>query len=131
MIDWVGVIAASGRAKNPAFKVFPQNGWELLGHDDYVALVDGIGVESLYTDGSEKRTREQLIYAYGFLDRLGAKGKLVLTIEYARQPALMRFAWEEAQAKKFLLLYAEKDLGSPGLVVPLPDPVQKLPAPKQ
>lgn len=115
MIDWVSTISHHCRKNSKKFLIFPQNGYELLADKQYLQLVDGIGVESLYTDGQQLREESEHQYKYQFLDLLKKQQKTVLTVEYTHSRCLKNFSMVEAQHKGYSLLLTNKELTELGI----------------
>jgi cysteinyl-tRNA synthetase len=88
------------------FGVIVQNAEELAAyHPDYVADVSGIGREELYVQATNLPvSRADRASAEATLDlfRQQSRGHLVLTIDYASQPELVRSAYEHARAKGYV-----------------------------
>jgi cysteinyl-tRNA synthetase len=99
MRSFVIAIAAQVRAAAPGFLIVPQNGLELLtidGHpdgalaEDYVAVLDGVGQEDVsfgYTADEVPTPREDHARLLSFLDRIRARGRAVVVVDYCRIPA--------------------------------------------
>ncbi len=114
MIAWVGRIAETGRKVNPAFMVIPQNGSPLLENKPFVALIDAIGVEDLFTDGDKRQSGQDIKYRLGFLKQLQAAGKPVLLIEYGSKPASRQRSVKGAQDNGLILLLTDRELRTLG-----------------
>lgn len=92
MVSFISAIRQRARAKNPVFKVFPQNAAELVNYDGYLGAVDGIGKETTWFEGYSEllapgstakpvdpdATAEQV----GFLRRIKQAGKTVVVVDY-------------------------------------------------
>ncbi|MFQ3661833.1 MAG: MJ1477/TM1410 family putative glycoside hydrolase [Chloroflexaceae bacterium] len=116
MKAFVAAIAAYARARSPLgddFGVFPQNA-EALGSDPaYVAITTGIGVEELYyrstnrnVPESERTRREALVRRF----RDGARGGLVLTVDYTDQSDKIRDAYARSARNGFVPYVANTEL---------------------
>ncbi len=57
MIMWISRISEFCRSKREDFIIIPQNGSELLLYPEYTKLINGIGIEDLFTNGSKNRIR--------------------------------------------------------------------------
>lgn len=108
MKAFVAAIAAYARARSPLgddFGVFPQNA-EALGNDPaYVAVTTGIGIEELYyrstnrsVPEAERVQREALVGRF----RDGARGGLVLTVDYTNQTDMIRDAYSRSARNGFV-----------------------------
>jgi cysteinyl-tRNA synthetase, unknown class len=88
MVALIGRISRYARAHRPGFLVFPQNSPELRRYPGYLGAVDGIGMEELFFLATDEPCTHD--YCRENLDgarALRAAGKLVLAVDYARQPA--------------------------------------------
>lgn len=98
MVAFVKKISDQSKAINPNFVVIAQNAEDLLDRDDYRAVIDGVGKESLLfhttgtvlTDGSYSsgyatgvpNTKDDVCSSALLLRELQADGKPVLVVEY-------------------------------------------------
>lgn len=114
MHAWVSKIAERARRAKPGFLVIPQNGSQLLARAGYAELVDGIGVEDLFTDGNRTQPREHVDFVLGFLKRLREVGKPVLVIEYGVQPKARRLSAAGAKENGFVALLTDRELKTLG-----------------
>jgi cysteinyl-tRNA synthetase len=83
MINFVKRIAAYGRAQNPAFLVIPQNGESILESAekaDYLAVINGIGIEDLFYD--ERTATTDSAYRMAYIDQVTAAGKPAIVVDY-------------------------------------------------
>ena len=83
MINFVKRIAAHARAQDPAFLVMPQNGEGILEsaeNADYLAVINGIGIEDLFYDGRTPTTDSA--GRIGFIDQVTADGKPAMVVDY-------------------------------------------------
>ena len=114
MIAWVSRIAARARLRKPGFLVIPQNGAQLLEQADFVAAIDAIGVEDLFTDGKRVQPREHTDYTLGFLKRIKQAKKPVLIIEYGTKPKIRQRSFEGARENGFAVLVTDRELKTLG-----------------
>lgn len=102
MVEWVKAVAARARAHTPGALVIPQNGSQLLAHADFLAVISGIGIEDLFTDGDKLQTKAHTREVVGHLKTMRAAGKPVLLVEYPtradRQALVLRQAREQGWA---------------------------------
>ncbi|GEP05499.1 MJ1477/TM1410 family putative glycoside hydrolase [Methylobacterium oxalidis] len=85
MVALVGRISAYAKARDPNFKIYVNNGEELLLRPAYMAAIDGINKESLFygVPGPGIANDPAMVsYSLGLLDRASDAGKTVLNIEY-------------------------------------------------
>lgn len=115
MIAWVKKIAAQARGKNPAAMVIPQNGSQLLAQPDFVAAIDAIGIEDLFTDGNKVQPKSSVNDILGFLKNMTEKKKPVLLIEYPTQNDRKAWVKKEAARRGFVWLLTDKQLKTLGV----------------
>jgi len=114
MIAWVQRIATHTRHRKPGFIVVPQNGVQLLENTGYMATIDAIGVEDLFTIGNKPQTSEHKKYSLGFLEKIRPTGKPVLIIEYATKPDMVQRSVKGAGENGFVLLVTDRELKTLG-----------------
>lgn len=107
MVHWVRDLACYARGHAPGgtdFAVFVQNAEELAAvHPGYLEPLTGIAREEVYVRATDLPTRQSERLQVGRdLDRFLQRGKLVLTVEYASQPALVRSAYQWARERGYL-----------------------------
>lgn len=111
---WVGRLAAQARRTSPRFLVVPQNGAQLLEKPSYVATLDAIGVESLFTDGNRPQDSAHTQYVLGLIEHAKAARKPVLLIEYGTKEAIVQRSYEGAVKNGFVLLITDLGLKTLG-----------------
>lgn len=93
MIEWVITIAEYARVRRGAenFLVFPQNAEDIIRDDeyeldalsnDYFAAIDGIGIEDLFYDETQKQPAEDVDYRMEQLVEYRDRDKIVLVTDY-------------------------------------------------
>lgn len=110
MVGWVGRIAAHARASSPGFLVVPQNGVQLLEDATFLATVDAIGVEDLFTLGEKPQEAEHTAYVLPFLAKVRQAGKPVLVIEYGSGKRAVKRSREGTLQNGFVLLLTDREL---------------------
>ncbi|MCP3104036.1 endo alpha-1,4 polygalactosaminidase [Myxococcus sp. K15C18031901] len=102
MVALIARINQYAKARNPAFKVMPQNSPELVDDPAYLPAIDGLGMEDMYwsddTACSESWCEENRVNAA----RVRAAGKLVLTVDYATQASHVADAYTRSRAAGFV-----------------------------
>lgn len=114
MVEFVIAISEYAKQKKPGFLVFPQNAPELGARSDYMAAVDGIGVEGVYFgwDAPNVATSaEDTEWLEEQLARFVAAGKTVLTVDYASGEDDVAEAYRRARAQGFSSTVTDVDLG--------------------
>ncbi|MBI5153275.1 MAG: endo alpha-1,4 polygalactosaminidase [Parcubacteria group bacterium] len=92
MVALLGTIKERAKAKNPRFKIFPQNSPELVRYDGYLSVIDGIGKETTWYEGYDdingKETFTTLIAPeireeqLKYLRMIKKAGKVILATDY-------------------------------------------------
>ena len=103
MVDLLVEIAAYAKERDPAFKVVPQNAPELHTRPGYLDAIDGLGMEELYFQATDKpcnagwcqENREAAAVIH-------AAGKLVLTVDYATRANNVEAANAQSRASGFV-----------------------------
>jgi cysteinyl-tRNA synthetase len=112
MVEFVLEIAEYARetSNNTGFGVFPQNGEALSVHPDYLDAVTGIGKEDTWYDGDDCQpgnyTEETIVH----LDRFRDAGKLVLVIDYPKDPGSVRDFYLNALEHGYVPYVSNRDL---------------------
>ena len=114
MVDWVKTVATRARRANSAALVIPQNGSQLLAHADFLATVDAIGIEDLFTEGNTLQPKEHTDYVLEFLDRMKPAQKPVLVIEYPKRTERKTFARERCAKHGLIGLVTDRPLKTLG-----------------
>ncbi|MCH7907597.1 MAG: endo alpha-1,4 polygalactosaminidase [Chloroflexi bacterium] len=121
IVEFVTAIGEYARQQHPGFLVIPQNAPELALRSDYLAAVDGIGMEGVYFgyDEQDAPTMDSITTDLEYI--LGVwinAGKLVLTVDYATSPDKVRNAYKRAASRGFTPTVTDVDLA--GLPSPAP-----------
>jgi cysteinyl-tRNA synthetase len=115
MVDFVLDFTEYAREKVPGFGVFPQNAEELgMLFPDYLAAVDGIGVEDLYYGyprDHEPSPADWTAERETILDQWVEAGKLVLTIDYTGKPDQIADAYARALEHGYVPYVTDRSLG--------------------
>ena len=93
MVKLIVRISRYAKARHPGFWIFPQNSPELRRYPGYVSAIDGIGMEELFFQATDRPCvedycAENLANARALRD----EGKLVLAVDYASRPRSIRIA---------------------------------------
>lgn len=115
MTDFVISLGNYARQRRPGFGIFPQNAEELgLLFEDYMEVVTGIGVESLYYGyprDNEPTPPQLTAQRESVLDRYVEAGKLVLTTDYTQRREQIDDAYTRAQGRGYVPFATVRSLG--------------------
>lgn len=114
MVDWVKAIAVRAREKNPAALVIPQNGSQLLAHEDFLTAISAIGIEDLFTNGNKLQPKAHTDEVLGHLKKMAASKKPVLLIEYPKTADRQTLVKNLAKENHLILLVTDRQLKTLG-----------------
>jgi cysteinyl-tRNA synthetase, unknown class len=114
MVDWVKQIAARARAKNSTAIVIPQNGTQLLAQPDFLATIDAVGVEDLFSNGKKPQKSSDTKFILECLLPLIASHKPVLDVEYASKIELREKVKTQAKQNGFVWVLTDRQLKTLG-----------------
>jgi cysteinyl-tRNA synthetase len=114
MIQWIRFLASHARQLRSDFLVVPQNGTELLIDDDYVNIIDGIGVEDLFTDGDQFQNTDRVQSTVHNLDHMKSTEKPIVVIEYGQSKGARARSIAGVREHHFLLLLTDRELTTLG-----------------
>jgi cysteinyl-tRNA synthetase, unknown class len=110
-------LSAYAKARRPGFLVFPQNSPELRRYPGYVGAIDGIGMEELFFHATDRPcTEDWCAENLANARALRAAGKVVLAVDYARNPRNVAAACARYRTEHFVGYVTTVDLDriSPG-----------------
>jgi cysteinyl-tRNA synthetase len=134
MIQFIREIRDYARAQDPDFLIIPQNAAEILevGGQGYLDLIDAIAQEQIYFDGDAdtewdapragdvpvpevcEEGDEDCGYSRefyeGWLEQYRGAGKVVLSVDYAAEPANVSEAYENAAANGYIPYVSQRPL---------------------
>lgn len=103
MTDLIARISQYARARRPGFWIVPQNSPELRRYPGYVDAIDGIGVEELFFEATDKPCRSDYCAEnLANTEALRDAGKVVLAVDYARRSANVRTACGRYRTEGFM-----------------------------
>ncbi|WIG92991.1 endo alpha-1,4 polygalactosaminidase [Myxococcus sp. SDU36] len=102
MVALLARINQYAKARNPAFKVMPQNSPELVDDPAYLPAIDGLGMEDMYWSDDSPCDMGWCEENRANAARVRAAGKLVLSTDYAVQAAHIADAYTRARAAGFV-----------------------------
>ena len=114
MVDWVKTIAARARATNSTAIVIPQNGTQLFANADFLAAVDAVGVEDLFTDGDKLQKADDVKFRLETLAPMVAAHKPVLDVEYPKRKERQAHARAAAAQNGFVWIVTDRQLKTLG-----------------
>ncbi|MDA0677029.1 MAG: endo alpha-1,4 polygalactosaminidase, partial [Chloroflexi bacterium] len=106
-------ISRYAKSKRPGFLIFPQNAAELGQRSDYMAVVDGIGIEGVYFGWEEPKKRSpanDTAWLEEQLARFVDAGKIVLAVDYAADRNDVASAYQSGCAHGFTPTVTDVDL---------------------
>ena len=119
MADLVIRISRHAKQRRPGFLVVPQNSPELREQAGYPDAIDGIGVEELFFEATDRRCAsdycaENLAHTRALRDA----GKLVLAVDYAARLGNVRAACAHYRSERFVGYVGPRDLDRIGTTCP-------------
>ena len=104
MVSFVKAIAHHARVvdQDPGFQIYVQNG-ESLGVDpDYLATINGLGVEDLWCNGNSRNNAAEVAARLADTDRFEYAGKTVLSIDYVTRKGLINDFYAKAKSRGYV-----------------------------
>lgn len=111
MVNLIVRISQYAKARDPGMLIVPQNSPELRHYSGYTNAIDGIGMEELFYQATDKPCTES--WCAGNLNdtrALRAAGKFVLAVDYATRPDNVRAACAEYARNGFIGYVTTVDL---------------------
>ncbi|WP_164013243.1 endo alpha-1,4 polygalactosaminidase [Pyxidicoccus trucidator] len=102
MVALIARINQYAKAREPGFKVMPQNSPELIDYTGYLAAIDGLGMEDMYWSDDVACSQSWCAENRTNAARVRAAGKLVLSTDYAVQAAHVADAYTRSRAAGFV-----------------------------
>lgn len=95
-------ISRYAKGRRPGFLIVPQNSPELRHQPGYTPAIDGIGMEELFFEATDRRcTQDYCAENLAETRALRAAGKFVLSVDYATRPADVHAACARYAAERF------------------------------
>ncbi|MEO0146964.1 MAG: MJ1477/TM1410 family putative glycoside hydrolase, partial [candidate division WOR-3 bacterium] len=104
----------------PGFFIVPQNASDLLQDPAYLSVIDGTGNEDVYYMDDDPQDPSETERVVSNLRTAKAGGKLVLIVDYCRQPEHIEDLYQKARSEGFVPYSTVRDLDS--LVINPQDP---------
>jgi cysteinyl-tRNA synthetase len=119
MADLVVRISRRAKQREPGFLVVPQNSPELRTQPGYTEAIDGIGVEELFFEATDRRcAADYCAENLGHTRALRDAGKFVLAVDYAARPGNVRAACQHYRSERFVGYVGPRDLDRIGTTCP-------------
>jgi cysteinyl-tRNA synthetase len=111
MADLVIRISAYARERRSGFLIVPQNSPELRTQAGYVDAIDGVGMEELFFEATDRRcTADYCAENLAHTRALRDAGKFVLAVDYAVRNGNIRAACDRYREEHFVGYVARRDL---------------------
>ncbi len=114
MVDWIKRIAARAREGHATAIVIPQNGSQLLEHSDFLSVINGIGIEDLFTEGEKLQSRSHTKEILEDIRFIKDGMKPVLLVEYPSSAVRIALCKKMAEANGLVLLVTDRELRTIG-----------------
>ncbi len=121
MVEFITAISEYAKQQEPGFLIFPQNAPELGIRSDYLAVVDGIGMEGVYFGWDSPNTATNRVDTEWLEEQLARfvdADKTVLAVEYAADANDVAEGYRQSRAQGFRSTVTHIDLDR----LPLPAP---------
>jgi cysteinyl-tRNA synthetase len=102
MANLIARISAYAKARHPGFLIVPQNSPELRQHRGYTGAIDGIAMEELFFEATDKPCTQDFC-AENLADTRALRdaGKFVLSVDYATRAADVHTACARYRTERF------------------------------
>ena len=117
MKRFVAILVRHSKRTAPRFLVFQQNALALLVDYAYMGLLDGIGAEDVFTDGTKFNSDREMREYLRYLKKAQASGMKIMIVEYAKQAILQELIIKNASANKLDFLMTDRELTKLGTYV--------------
>jgi cysteinyl-tRNA synthetase, unknown class len=103
MVNLIVRISDYAKLRRPGFWVVPQNSPELRSYPGYTEAIDGIGIEELFFQATDRPcTEDYCAENLANVRALRDAGKPVFAVDYATRPANIRVACAQYQKERFV-----------------------------
>ena len=117
MKRFVAGIIKHVKGSSPRFLVFQQNALALLSDSKYLELLDGIGAEDIFTDGSKMHMDRDAKDNLNYLKKVQGRGLPIMVVDYAKHPYIQSLVRENAARNSLDVLFTNKELSKIGTFV--------------
>ena len=117
MKRFVANIARHAKRTSPRFLIFQQNALALLVDYAYLRLLDGVGAEDVFTDGTKFNSDRDMRESLRYLKKAQATGLKIMIVDYAKQAILQELIIKNASANRLDFLMTDRELTKLGTFV--------------
>ena len=115
---FVTEIVQFAKQRSARFIVIQQNAQALFEDSDYMARLDGIGAEDVFTNGKRQQKEREIIKTIGYLKKAQAKGLIVVLVDYPKDAELQQFVRKNAMKNGLDVLITNRGLTKLGSFFP-------------
>ena len=124
MKRFVATLVRHAKRTSPRFMVFQQNALALLVDYAYLRLLDGIGAEDVFTNGTKFNSDRDMRESLRYLKKAQATGLKIMIVDYAKQAILQELILKNAAANRLDFLMTDRELTKLGTFVVIKEPTQ-------
>ena len=110
MKSFVTDIVKRAKRHSSKFMVIQQNAQALFEDGDYMALLDGIGAEDVFTNGKRPQKEREINETLDYLKKAQAKGLTVVLVDYPKDKKLQQFVRTQATKCGLDVLITDREL---------------------
>ena len=118
MKSFVTDIVKRAKQYSSKFMVIQQNAQALFEDSDYMALLDGIGAEDVFTNGKRPQKEREINKTVAYLKKAQAKGLTVVLVDYPKDAKLQQFVRTQAAKCGLDVLITYRELTKLGSFYP-------------
>ena len=107
---FVTEIVQYAKRRSARFIVIQQNAQTLFEDSDYMARLDGIGAEDVFTNGKRQQKEREINETIGYLKKAQAKGLIVVLVDYPKDAELQQFVRKNAMKNGLDVLITNRGL---------------------
>ena len=115
---FVTEIVQYAKRRSARFIVIQQNAQALFEDSDYMARLDGIGAEDVFTNGKRQQKEREINETIGYLKKAQAKGLIVVLVDYPKDAELQQFVRKNAMKNGLDVLITNRGLTKLGSFFP-------------
>ena len=115
---FVTEIVQFAKQRSARFIVIQQNAQALFEDSDYMARLDGIGAEDVFTNGKRPQKEREINETIGYLKKAQAKGLIVVLVDYPKDADLQQLVHNNAMKNGLDVLITNRGLTKLGSFFP-------------